>query len=649
MGQPTGSFEVSEELLRLGSKGSAVANLQNHLRMAGFYKNSIDGRFGADTEHAVRQFQFARKLGADGIVGPSTWTALNTLTAPASTVGNINSPKGFPFEMGRGVYSVGRVSNGDGVNLRAQPHLTGTFKKKLSFNTRVFVSRELSGDWYFVTLADGDSGFVYKKYINTNLPDPGAVLHKIKKNEGALAIVKQHYKGSTIRWGQDERYYANVLVEANRGPGLRGIYKPTEDAAWDTTQTREGYLIWIPSVEFARSLRGKVGSGSITYELWQDVKAAATHVGNAYLGKLAFSAGLIHGALESVWDLLTGLIDLLELAWKLVYSLLSGEIVSDLKGLWDLAASLNLKTLTEAGIQALAKRWNDPNLLRREHFRGWLIGYVIVEIVLAVASGGATIVKWAGKAGKLGKLLAKFPRFVKLAEKAKGITRPLAMQLNTRAGSKRGLSPARDLAKADPPKKTVALEKQPKAHTKQPGVPGVPKGWEKFARELDGSFKKRLQQFRGAADLKPTKGLAGSEGQLFLSEKWPGKTLKRWFKSRLSVMDESIKKLKEAMTAVEANSKLKADIKVVKISEQGPDWVIRDFDSSSMELSRAMSNSMTSAAYRRVVTELQRMKSVGQLPPVLEDLLKKLTRAKGPSNNIHWSPDINKLVVIDMM
>jgi hypothetical protein len=100
---------------------------------------------------------------------------------------------------------------------------------------------------------------------------------------------------------------------------------------------------------------------------------------------------------------------------------------------------------------------------------------------------------------------------------------------------------------------------------------------------------------------------------------------------------------------VETNPKLHADVKVVKIHEQGPDWVLRDFDSSSVELSKAMSNSTTSAAYQRVVAELQRMKSVGQLPPVLEDLLKKLTRAKGPSNNIHWSSDLNKLLVIDLM
>jgi putative chitinase len=62
-------------VLRRGSKGDAVANLQTRLKIAG-YPLAIDGDFGPATELAVQHFQTDRELTSDGIVGPQTWGAL---------------------------------------------------------------------------------------------------------------------------------------------------------------------------------------------------------------------------------------------------------------------------------------------------------------------------------------------------------------------------------------------------------------------------------------------------------------------------------------------------------------------------------------------------------------------------------------------
>jgi peptidoglycan hydrolase-like protein with peptidoglycan-binding domain len=60
------------QLLHRGDQGEDVRVLQERLRVAGFYSGKATGVFGPVTEEAVKQFQTASKLDADGIVGPST-------------------------------------------------------------------------------------------------------------------------------------------------------------------------------------------------------------------------------------------------------------------------------------------------------------------------------------------------------------------------------------------------------------------------------------------------------------------------------------------------------------------------------------------------------------------------------------------------
>ena len=68
-------------VLRKGSSGTAVRELQFYLYLMSAYESSIppvsiDGKFGADTERAVRAYQRFAGLTVDGVVGRTTWNSL---------------------------------------------------------------------------------------------------------------------------------------------------------------------------------------------------------------------------------------------------------------------------------------------------------------------------------------------------------------------------------------------------------------------------------------------------------------------------------------------------------------------------------------------------------------------------------------------
>ena len=65
--------------LKKGAEGGHVELLQRALAAKGFSPGAIDGDFGSNTVKAVKAFQKASGLTADGIVGENTWKKLKPL------------------------------------------------------------------------------------------------------------------------------------------------------------------------------------------------------------------------------------------------------------------------------------------------------------------------------------------------------------------------------------------------------------------------------------------------------------------------------------------------------------------------------------------------------------------------------------------
>ena len=58
-----------------------MKEIQICLQNAGFYKGKIDGVKGKSTKKAIKEFQKANGLKADGKVGSKTWEALSKYEA----------------------------------------------------------------------------------------------------------------------------------------------------------------------------------------------------------------------------------------------------------------------------------------------------------------------------------------------------------------------------------------------------------------------------------------------------------------------------------------------------------------------------------------------------------------------------------------
>ena len=100
-------------VLKNGSRGSEVKEVQRRLKLWGYYNGSVDGVFGAGTKKAVVAFQKKNGLTADGVVGKATYKALGMTSAYNALVESAgDGTNGFSssdvYLLARTIYAEGR-------------------------------------------------------------------------------------------------------------------------------------------------------------------------------------------------------------------------------------------------------------------------------------------------------------------------------------------------------------------------------------------------------------------------------------------------------------------------------------------------------------------------------------------------------------
>lgn len=115
--EPVAELAVVEAaVLRQGSTGGEVKEVQRRLKNWGYYSGAVDGIFGSGTRKAVIYFQQKNGLTADGIVGKATYKALgmndpyNALNggSGSSSGGTNGYTSSDVYLMAKAIYAEGR-------------------------------------------------------------------------------------------------------------------------------------------------------------------------------------------------------------------------------------------------------------------------------------------------------------------------------------------------------------------------------------------------------------------------------------------------------------------------------------------------------------------------------------------------------------
>ena len=180
--------------LREGDTGENVYALQLRLFELGYYSGRIDGRFGAETTEAVKAFQRANGLTADGIAGSGTQSRLQSGAAAASATQPPASQE---------TTSQGTVSQGSGLS---------TLRRGDKSSEVRVLQQYLKDLGYLSAEPDGQFGSATERAVKLFQEANGLTADGIA-GAGTLSIL---YSGSAVTY--DQYFRGGKGTQATRAP-----------------------------------------------------------------------------------------------------------------------------------------------------------------------------------------------------------------------------------------------------------------------------------------------------------------------------------------------------------------------------------------------------------------------------------------------
>ena len=191
--RPADVVVIETAVLRQGSRGSEVKEVQRRLKQWGYYKGSVDGVFGTATRSAVIYFQKKNGLTADGVVGKATYKALGMNDAYNALQNSVPSQSGTNGFSESDVYLLARTIYAEG---RGEPYVG-----------QVAIGAVIMNRIRSPQFPNTVSGVVYQKHAFTAVSD-GQI--NLTPNDTALKAARDAMNGWDPSGGA--LYYYNPAV-----------------------------------------------------------------------------------------------------------------------------------------------------------------------------------------------------------------------------------------------------------------------------------------------------------------------------------------------------------------------------------------------------------------------------------------------------